>query len=663
MAGCGWQFGLLFRTTILFILIIPIANAQPQSFHYPYFNSTYVKQLNLEGNASSSGSAIQLTVNAMNPNNKFGTVGRVTYPKLINLWDKSSNEVKDFTTNFSFVVSSNKSPYGDGLAFFLASPNLVIISDILLMGGSLGIGLVDDKINSLSPDYKYVAVEFDTYSNTWDPDGAHVGVNINTMKSEMYEKWSTNITQGEVCNCSIVYNSRSNILNVYYTGYNFRDGHATQVTRQLSHHVDITQILPESVVVGISAATGDYAEEHTLLSWSFSTSTSEVDRVKECWLLSKRMLEGIGIGTGLFFSLFGMIHILLRRLTKGKEEDCISEATSDLKMDHVFVDTGPKKISYHELVSATNNFDETQKLGQGGFGGVYRGYFKDSNTYAAIKRISAGSKQGIKQYTAEVKIISQLRHRNLVKLTGWFHKKKDLILVYEYMENGSLDHHLFRGEIILLWKVRYNIALGLASALLYLQEEWEKCVLHRDIKSSNIMLDSNFNPKLGDFGLARLVDHEKGSPTTDVAGNMGYLAPEYMNTGKARKESDIFSFGVVLLEIATGRKAIHHKDMEGEVSLVEWVWELYGLSNVLATADPNLCGEFDVQQMECLLVVGLWCANPDSASRPSIRQVIKVLNFEAPLPILPQQIPMQDFLCPMTNELFLTVSSSSKATS
>ncbi|TKY59428.1 L-type lectin-domain containing receptor kinase IX.1 [Spatholobus suberectus] len=125
------------------------------------------------------------------------------------------------------------------------------------------------------------------------------------------------------------------------------------------------------------------------------------------------------------------------------------------------------------------------------------------------------------------------------------------------MENGSLDSHLFHGESILSWQVRYNIAMGLASALLYLQEEWEKCVLW-DIKSSNIMLDSNFNPKLGDFGLARLVDHEKGSQTTGVAGTMGYIAPEYMNTGKARKESEIFSLGVVLLEVATGRKAIHH---------------------------------------------------------------------------------------------------------
>jgi serine/threonine protein kinase len=326
------------------------------------------------------------------------------------------------------------------------------------------------------------------------------------------------------------------------------------------------------------------------------------------------------------------------------------------------MNAGPKKISYYELLNATNNFEETQKLGQGGFGGVYKGYFKDSNSVAAIKRISADSRQGIKQYSAEVKIISQLRHRNLVKLNGWCHKKNELILIYEYMPNGSLDFHLFRGGSILPWDLRYNIALGLASALLYLQEEWEKCVIHRDIKSSNIMLDSDFNTKLGDFGLARLMDHEKGSETTGVAGTRGYLAPEYMDTGKARKESDIFSFGVVLLEIACGKKAIHHQELEGEVSLVEWVWELYGLRNLIVAADPKLCGIFDVKQLECLLVVGLWCANPDNTSRPSIKKVIKVLNFEAPLPILPQNMPFSASLSPTTNEQFFSVPSFFRST-
>ncbi|QCD84205.1 serine/threonine kinase [Vigna unguiculata] len=486
MAASGWR-------TILFMLIINTANVQPHSFDYPNFSSTYAKQLKLEGNASTSGSVIQLTVNAKDPkNNGSGTVGRVTYPEKITLWDKTSNEQKDFTTNFSFVVSSNHSIYADGLAFFLASPNLPSTDNENLRGGGLGIGLVAGSENLIETDYQFVVVEFDTYSDNWDPDGAHVGVNINAMKSQIYETWWPNITQGEVCNCSIAYNSRQNILNVSFTGSKLGGGNET--TQQLSYHFNIRDQLTKSVIVGISARQED-------------------------------MLRNIPCSHGL-------VYILLRKMNKGKEK-----RTCHLRIDDDF-NKRTKEINFHELPAATN---------------------------VAIKKISAGSPQGLKEYAAEVTIVSQLRHRNLMKLTGWCQKKNDLFLIYEYMSNGSLDSCLFGGGKFLSWKMRYNVALGLASALLYLQEEWEKCVVHGDIKSSNIMLDSNFNPKLGDFGQAMLVDHDKGSET------MGYIAPECMNTGQARKESDIFSFGIVMLEIATERKGIQHEDMEGEVSVVEWV--------------------------------------------------------------------------------------------
>lgn len=226
------------------------------------------------------------------------------------------------------------------------------------------------------------------------------------------------------------------------------------------------------------------------------------------------------------------------------------------------------------------------------------------------------------------------------------------------MPNGSLDSHLYGVKSFLTWTVRYNIALGLASALLYLQEEWEQCVIHRDIKSSNIMLDSCFNAKLGDFGLARLVDHEKGSQTTRIAGTRGYIAPEYFTSGKATKESDIYSFGVVLLEIASGRKPVELEAEEGQITVVEWVWKLYGLGRFLEAADPKLCGEFDENQMERLVIVGLWCVHPDYSFRPSIRQVIQVLKFESALPILPEMMPVPTYLPPTIKALFSSVSSS-----
>lgn len=330
---------------------------------------------------------------------------------------------------------------------------------------------------------------------------------------------------------------------------------------------------------------------------------------------------------------------------KEKEEDVM---VLDASMDDKFVKgTGPRRFTYKELVFATNSFSDDGKLGQGGFGGVYKGVLNDDTKETiAVKKIARGSSQGKKEYISEVTVISRLRHRNLVRLIGWCHEYGEFLLVYEYMPNGSLDSHLFGKKTSLIWAVRYKIALGLASALLYLHEEWEQCVVHRDIKSSNVMLDSSFNAKLGDFGLARFVDHELGSQTTVLAGTMGYLAPECVTTGKASKESDVYSFGVVALEIACGRKPVEPKAEEAKMRLVEWVWEHYGRGKILEVADERLSGDFDEKQIERLMIVGLWCAHPDHKVRPSIRQAIQVLCLEAPLPNLPGKMPVPMYYAP-----------------
>ena len=231
--------------------------------------------------------------------------------------------------------------------------------------------------------------------------------------------------------------------------------------------------------------------------------------------------------------------------------------------------------------------------------------------------------------------------------------------MYEYMPNGSLNTHLFGVESMLIWPVRYKIALGLASALLYLHEEWEQCVFHRDIKSSNIMLDSNLNAKLGDFGLARLVDQELGSQTTVLVGTMGYLAPECVITSKVSKESDVYIFGVVSLEIVCGRKPVQPQAEPNKVSLVEWVWNLYGKDQLIEAVDKRLSMEYDEEKMERLMVVGLWCCHPDPTIRPSIRQLINVLSFETPLPILPSKLPVPMYVEPPIDICRLSYTSTS----
>ena len=202
--------------------------------------------------------------------------------------------------------------------------------------------------------------------------------------------------------------------------------------------------------------------------------------------------------------------------------------------------------------------------------------------------------------------------------------------------------------------------LGIGSSLLYLHQDWEQCVVHRDIKPSNVMLDASFNAKLGDFGLARLVDHSRESHTTALAGMMGYMDPECMVSGSASAMSDVYSFGVVALEIACGRRPIVVLQEAGTgtgidepttMHLVQWVWELYGRGRIVDAADARLDGEFDDREMQRVMITALWCAHPDRSLRPSIRQAISVLRLEAPLPVLPAAMPVAMFVPPAVASL------------
>ena len=190
--------------------------------------------------------------------------------------------------------------------------------------------------------------------------------------------------------------------------------------------------------------------------------------------------------------------------------------------------------------------------------------------------------------------------------------------------------------------------LGVGSSLLYLHQDAEQRVLHRDIKPSNIMLDASFTAKLGDFGLARLIIDGRRSHTTGIAGTMGYMDPESMLAGKASVESDMYSFGVLLLEVACGRRPALVLEDADVIHLVKWVWDFYGRGAILDAADERLRGEFDGREMERVMVVGLWCAHPDRSVRPSIRQAVNVLRCEAPLLSLPARMPVATY-APPTN--------------
>ena len=192
------------------------------------------------------------------------------------------------------------------------------------------------------------------------------------------------------------------------------------------------------------------------------------------------------------------------------------------------------------------------------------------------------------------------------------------------------------------------MVLGVGSALLYLHQDCQKCVVHRDIKPSNIMLDASFNAKLGDFGLARLIDHGRGSHTTVLAGTIGYMDPECMVTGNTSIQSDVYSFGVVVLEITCGRPATI-ADVKGTtIHLVHWVWEFYSRGRILDAADARLDGEFNAAEMERVMVTALWCAHPDRTRRPPIREAMNVLRLDAQLPSLPAKMPVATFVPPQS---------------
>ncbi|KAJ4981378.1 hypothetical protein NE237_032215 [Protea cynaroides] len=610
---------------LLFLIIIPSATSI--SFNFSNFNQS-THDIVLQGNANISTGAIQVTGYPPGRNR----IGRATYTKPVPLYNKETRNLTDFTTHFSFSTSSNLYSYGDGLAFFLAPMDSSFPLNATTYLGSNNHYSTSNRTDN----HQIFAIEFIAVNTSSQSSMIN---NSTTFKDEVCVPFdNTTVAGGRKANVWITYNSRTLKLNISFT---YEANPVSRGNSTFSYPIDLTKYLPDCVYVGFAASTGSNAVSLSVLSWDFNSTLNFPEKRDEIW----KMLLIVAVPAGGGTAVIGIFLFILLKNRNGrrKEGSSIPDGPMDNEFDKT---TGPKRFVYGELVRSTNNFAEEGKLGEGGFGAVYRGFLPDQKKDVAVKRVSKKSKQGVKEFMSEVKIISRLRHRNLVQLVGWCHQKGELLLVYELMPNGSLDSHLFRPKSLLAWELRYKITLGLASALLYLHEEWDQCVVHRDIKSSNIMLDSNFNAKLGDFGLARLIDHEKTSRTTVWAGTLGYMAPETATTWKASKESDVYSFGIVALEIACGRRCVEPKAEEHKMVLLEWVWKLYGNGNLLKAADAKLNMDFNKLQMECLMVVGLWCAHPDYKLRPSIRQAMQVLNFETQLPVLPPNMPVSTYAAP-----------------
>ncbi|KAL8210643.1 hypothetical protein R6Q57_005080 [Mikania cordata] len=291
-------------------------------------------------------------------------------------------------------------------------------------------------------------------------------------------------------------------------------------------------------------------------------------------------------------------------------------------------------FSLNEIDKATSNFSVSNKLGQGGFGAVYKGVLEDGG-YIAVKRLSKTSRQGIIEFQNEVICIAKLQHRNLVRLLGCCVQGEEMMLIYEYMPNKSLDFFLFdtSNSIFLDWPQRYHIINGIARGLLYLHQDSRLRIIHRDLKASNILLDSNMNPKISDFGLARMFkEHETEANTNHVVGTLGYISPEYAANGLFSLKSDVFSFGVLVLEIVSGKKNRGFSHQNHHDNLLGHAWRLYKEAKPLELVDVALGDTWTASEVLQSIHVGLSCVQQHADERPSMSSVVHMLGGEDALP-------------------------------
>ncbi|CAL5192023.1 unnamed protein product [Lathyrus oleraceus] len=295
-----------------------------------------------------------------------------------------------------------------------------------------------------------------------------------------------------------------------------------------------------------------------------------------------------------------------------------------------------QSFTFRELASITRNFRQENLIGEGGFGRVYRGRLEKTNQEVAVKQLDRNGLQGNREFLVEVLMLSLLHHRNLVNLIGYCADGEQRLLVYEYMPLGSLEDHLLDlppKQKPLEWLKRMKVALDAAKGLEYLHDRANPPVIYRDLKSSNILLDNDFNAKLSDFGLAKLgPTGDKSHVSSRVMGTYGYCAPEYQRTGQLTVKSDIYSFGVVLLELITGRRTIDNTRPLKEQNLVYWAYPvLREPPRYTELADPKLEGSFPMRSLHQAVAIAAMCLNEEPSVRPLISDVVTALSFLNPM--------------------------------
>ncbi|CAL5203158.1 unnamed protein product [Lathyrus oleraceus] len=611
--------------------------AQQHEFFFAGFNED-TTNITLNG-----GAVIEHKGTLRLTNDTERVIGHAFYSTPINFKNKNNStnhKVFSFSTSFAFaIIPQYPKLGGHGFAFTVSPSNK-------LSNGypSQYLGLLNPKDLGNFSNHLF-AVEFDTVQDFEfnDINDNHVGINLNNMVSNksvkacFFTDGSTskqvqdlNLKSGSVIQAWIDYDSSINQLEVRLS-----PSSSKPTSPILSYQVDLTPIFKETMYVGFSSSTGLLSSSHYILGWSFKINgESKTLSLKKLPSLSShsnkttQTRKAIILGLSISFVILVVLTTGLSVYFKMKNYDVI-EAWE--------LEVGPHRFPYKELNQATGGFKDKNLIGFGGFGRVYKGVLvlPNSKTEIAVKQISHESKQGLQEFISEIETIGKLRHRNLVELLGWCRKQNDLILVYDFMKNGSLDKYIFeQPRAMLKWEERFRIIKGVAFGLVYLHEECEQTVIHRDVKAGNVLLDCEMNARLGDFGLAKLYDRGENPNTTRVVGTLGYLAPELTRTGKPTTSSDVFAFGALLLEVVCGRRPIEVKALPEELVLVDWVWDRWRLGAVKEVVDCKMGGVYDEVEVLLVVKVGLMCSDESPERRPTMRQVVRYLEREVKLPEL-----------------------------
>ncbi|KAF2303700.1 hypothetical protein GH714_021351 [Hevea brasiliensis] len=365
----------------------------------------------------------------------------------------------------------------------------------------------------------------------------------------------------------------------------------------------------------------------------------EIARESNGFLESKNMLDAlIASAVSAWFVIILFAYLWLKKKRKG-----VRNHSNERLLDACYKDTLVKNqvegsmshpdiafFNLRTILVATNNFCQANKVGEGGFGLVYKGQLSNGQEIA-VKRLSKNSSQGVEEFKNEVMLIAKLQHKNLVKLLGCCIQGEETMLVYEYLPNKSLDSFLFdeTKKAILNWRKRFDIIVGIARGILYIHQDSRLSIVHRDLKTSNILLDAEMNPKISDFGLARIFKGDQiQEKTKRIVGTFGYMSPEYVVFGKFSAKSDVFSFGIILLEIITGKKNNSYCEEGSFRSMIGHIWHSWRENVALEIVDSSIRESCPSQEVLRCIQIGLLCVQEDVSDRPMMSTIVLMLNSE-----------------------------------